>query len=233
MTYSKLPQNEYQFREFTSGKENNLTWKRWGCTADYVMQRLVNHLQKIQTLKWKCQNQYFFGQTFALLFLVVHWFSCNTLEEKYKTTLKLNWSLLSWRKILPENLKLLNGISSSILMQNIWIDKCEKCQTLFVFLQVKCKRRKKYLELTDFKGSLDWISSALRRHNIERINLHREANSMTARECERFMAPWRQDLEDLCDNEISSSFCLYNTDQTGLFYQKVPNSLYVNKSENN
>ena len=43
------------------------------------------------------------------------------------------------------------------------------------------------------------------------------------------MVPWRKELQNLCDEKNVNPSCLYNSDQTGLFYWKLPYSLYVAK----
>ena len=79
---------------------------------------------------------------------------------------------------------------------------------------------------------LSWINSALKRHNIERIDLHGDSDEKTSDEFNRFMALWRKELEYLCDKKNIIPSCLYNADQTGIFYQKFTKKLYVQKSKN-
>ena len=77
--------------------------------------------KNIQTLKRKCQNQKFWGQIFDIPFSPVHWVGYNTLEEKYKAAVKVNWSLLTRREIFPESLMPPKRSSSNMWIQEPWI----------------------------------------------------------------------------------------------------------------
>ena len=46
------------------------------------------------------------------------------------------------------------------------------------------------------------------------------------------MGPWLEYFHKLLDNKHISSDCVYNSDQTGLYRQTIPNILYVKKQEN-
>ena len=93
-------------------------------------------------------------------------------------------------------------------MQWLLIKDAKKYGSLFAFIEEKCKRWAKYLEIADFKRSPGCISSVLKRHNIERISLHGEADDMTAEEFERVTAPRRKHLEDIYDKKNISPCCL-------------------------
>ena len=80
-----------------------------------------------------------------------------------------------------------------------------------------------------FKASDGWIANALRRHGKVGINLHGEANDMTAEEREGIMADWRVEFHELLDKFSIPPSRVYNGDQTGLYYQKLPNRIYVDK----
>ena len=54
---------------------------------------------------------------------------------------------------------------------------------------------------------------------------------MSQEDFDKVMIPWRKEFYELCKKKDVSHRCVYNADQTGLFYQKVPNSLYVRKGE--
>ena len=43
------------------------------------------------------------------------------------------------------------------------------------------------------------------------------------------MQPWRKIVNNLIVEKKVKPCCVYNADQTGLFFQKLPNSLYVHK----
>ena len=80
-----------------------------------------------------------------------------------------------------------------------------------------------------FSASDGWLNKTLERHGYKYIKLHGEANDMTDDERESVMVPWRKKLYDMCEELGVGPEVLYNADQSGLLYQKLPNSLYVNK----
>eukprot|EP00957_Ditylum_brightwellii_P177821 13545048-Ditylum_brightwellii.AAC.1 len=45
------------------------------------------------------------------------------------------------------------------------------------------------------------------------------------------MIPCHKELKEECEREGITPAALYNVDQSGLFYQKLPNSLYVQKEQ--
>ena len=52
---------------------------------------------------------------------------------------------------------------------------------------------------------------------------------MTAGEREEIMAGWRLSFHELLEKLSIPPSRVYNGDQTGLYYQKLPNRMYVNK----
>ena len=107
--------------------------------------------------------------------------------------------------------------------------KRDKCGVSWSLLRAKALFWAENMGLEAFKASSGWVDKTLKRHGIERINLHGEAMDMTEDERIRVMAPWKKELEELIEDKKNSPKCLYNADQTGLFFQKLPNSLYVEK----
>ena len=81
----------------------------------------------------------------------------------------------------------------------------------------------------DFKASSGWVQKVLRRHGKVRINLYGDANDMTAGEREFIMADWHVTFQKLLDKFSIPSSRIYNGDQTGLYYQNLPNRMYVDK----
>ena len=45
------------------------------------------------------------------------------------------------------------------------------------------------------------------------------------------MGMWLEDFHKLLDDKYISSDCVYNSDQTGLYHQNIPNTLYVKKEK--
>ena len=52
---------------------------------------------------------------------------------------------------------------------------------------------------------------------------------MTEEQYEKVIIPRIKQLREICEDKGVTPITLYNADQTGLFYQKLPNSLYIEK----
>ncbi len=79
----------------------------------------------------------------------------------------------------------------------------------------------------DFKASDGWIQSVLKAGGKKSVSLHGEGMEMTEEEQvgkhKDFVKVMRQTMEDF---NIPLEW-VYNADQTGLFYNKLPNQMYV------
>ena len=107
--------------------------------------------------------------------------------------------------------------------------KQDKLGTSWTFLTEKCKEWAKDMNVDDFKFFAGWLNNTLKAHNMDRVKLHGEADDLNDEEVATLMIPFRQQLEDLIEKKDIEPHCLYNADQTGMFYQKLPNSIYVQK----
>jgi hypothetical protein len=81
----------------------------------------------------------------------------------------------------------------------------------------------------DFKASPGFISRVLKDHNLIGVSLHGEANDMNDEEREGIMADWRVMFWKKLEDRNIGPECLYNGDQSGLFYNKMPNRMYIDK----
>ena len=52
---------------------------------------------------------------------------------------------------------------------------------------------------------------------------------MKEEEYEKLIIPWMNDLQQIFEEKGVTPITLYNIGHTGLFYQKLPNSLYIVK----
>ena len=107
--------------------------------------------------------------------------------------------------------------------------KRDKCGVSWLLLKEKCKKWSVEFGHATFACSDGWLNKTMERHGFKQVNLHGEANDMTDDECAVLMVPWRKELQDLCEELGVGPECLHNADQSGLFYQKLPNSLCVDK----
>lgn len=106
----------------------------------------------------------------------------------------------------------------------------DKCGVSWLLLQEKCKIWGDELgHAGKFSVSNGWLNDTMKRYGFTQVNLHGEANDMTDDERETVMVPFRKKLQDLCEELGVGPECLYNADQSGILYQKLPNSLYVDK----
>ena len=60
--------------------------------------------------------------------------------------------------------------------------------------------------------------------------MHGEANDMTDEEREIIMSAWRKDFHANIAEVDTIPECVWNADQTGLYYQNLPNSVYVDEA---
>lgn len=115
----------------------------------------------------------------------------------------------------------------------------DKCGLSWMAVQAKALAiaEKMDVDVAKFKASPGWISKFLKRKNLEGIKLHGEAGDMEPAERERIMRDWRNGtfkdamewLSEENDDIVWQMKRIYNADQTGLFYQKLPNRIYVDK----
>jgi hypothetical protein len=100
-------------------------------------------------------------------------------------------------------------------------------------LQFKAMEYAQQLGISEdkFSASPGWISNCLIRNGKVILNLQGEAGDMAAAEREKIMNEWRtMEFWPMIERYNVPMSCIYNADQTGLFYQKLPNTIYVDKS---
>lgn len=86
----------------------------------------------------------------------------------------------------------------------------------------------------NFKASSGWLHYVLKANNVVGVTLHGEKNEMNDDEAERIMATFRNELDAFLQlHEIDDLDRILNADQTGLYYQKLPNRIYCNKDLRN
>jgi hypothetical protein len=83
--------------------------------------------------------------------------------------------------------------------------------------------------LSSFEASNGWIQKVLHRHNILGLRLHGEANEVSEQEAEENMDLFRNELYYLMSTWNVDPERVFNAEQTGLFYQKLPNRVYCKK----
>jgi CheY-like chemotaxis protein len=108
----------------------------------------------------------------------------------------------------------------------------DKCGLAWIIIQDKALGYAKALGLdSGFKASPGWIANCLKRAGKVSISLHGEAMDLTDEEAADLMKPWRVKFHAAIEkHDIPPSRC-YNADQTGLYFTKTPNRLYVNSAD--
>ena len=115
----------------------------------------------------------------------------------------------------------------------------DKCGVSWRFLQTKALEYAKKLNVENFEASSGWLQKVLDRNNLTGIKLHGEAGDMTQEQHQKIMKEWEKDiwapalqwLAEDGNDEHDLMDCIYNADQTGLYYQKLPNHIFVDKSK--
>ena len=110
--------------------------------------------------------------------------------------------------------------------------KKDKCGIAWVYLREKLQEWAEQLggEYLGFKCSSGFIQKCFQRHNIVPLRLHGEGGDMTKEDMEEEISELRRQLRVLILKHSIKPACVYNTDQIGLFYAKLPNSVYAVKS---
>ena len=85
------------------------------------------------------------------------------------------------------------------------------------------------LGINDFKASPFWISATLKRNKKVGINLHGEASAVTDEEREIIVSEWRNNFHDKISEVDTPPELVYNLYQTGVYYQKLLNRVYVDE----
>jgi hypothetical protein len=84
-------------------------------------------------------------------------------------------------------------------------------------------------ENKNWNPSSGWLAKVLKRHHYNGLALHGEAGEIPVEERLKVMGIFNAQLAaDIAKHKIGK-LCLDNGDQTGLFYAKLPNRMYVKK----
>jgi Uncharacterized conserved protein len=86
-------------------------------------------------------------------------------------------------------------------------------------------------DYTDFCASPMFIKRCFERHGIVGFNLHGEANECDEEVAKKSGEELRKQLADLIERFDIPRSHIYNADQTGLYYTKLPNRIYGSKAD--
>lgn len=75
--------------------------------------------------------------------------------------------------------------------------------------------------LTTFAASVGWVDKFVRRHALRSVSMHGEAASANAAKVAQNMVTLRQALKEF------DLDCIFNMDETGLFYKLLPRRTYI------
>jgi hypothetical protein len=79
----------------------------------------------------------------------------------------------------------------------------------------------------NFKASPGFISRALKDDELIGIDLHGKGNDMIDDQHKKLIDPWLDTFWKLIDGLNIKREHMYNADQTGLFFNKMPNRMYI------
>ena len=156
----------------------------------------------------KCQS---FGKYYKI-------FKSGTLLPNFKKRKRLG-------KYVNVKLKLVRYINHQARLY-----KQDKCGLSWSFLQEKARAYaldKESDEYQQFDASPGWISDSLKRHDMKGVNLHVEAEEIEEENLIATMSKWYGKFPTTLKETGVGPGCAYNSYQTGIFYIKLPNSLYV------
>lgn len=138
-------------------------------------------------------------------------------------------------RISAQRLRILNDVERLLL---IWINEkqlqgdtineniiCEKAKMIFADLVKNTPGSSTTKEV--FKGSRGWFEKFKRRTGIHSIVRHGEAASSDTKATENFIG----DFKKLIDSEGYLPQQVFNCDETGLFWKKMPRRTYITAEE--
>ena len=97
-------------------------------------------------------------------------------------------------------------------------------------MQAKAAELNKSVDGKDgFKDTPTSITSELRRSDIVGVNAHRDAGDNTDEEYQEIINKWKPDLWKPIIEKGIPPLLIYNGDQLGLLYSKLPNRVCVSK----
>ena len=77
-------------------------------------------------------------------------------------------------------------------------------------------------EGTAFKCSRGWIANLRKRNNFKCLKLVGEANTLSEEELNEKISGFRIKLKELMDDNDVPPSCVFNADQTGLYFKRFP-----------
>jgi len=80
-----------------------------------------------------------------------------------------------------------------------------------------------------FQASPGFLNRCLKRNGIVGFSLHGEANEISDEDRVRVINVCRDEIKETIVRYGVAVGCVYNADQTGLFYNKLPNRMYADK----
>ncbi|XP_043263000.1 tigger transposable element-derived protein 1-like [Colletes gigas] len=141
-------------------------------------------------------------------------------------------------RISTQRLRILDDVERLLL---IWINEkqlqgdtinesiiCEKAKVIFADLVKKTPGSSTAGEEVQFKASRGWFEKFKRRTGIHSVVRHGEAASSDTKAAENFIA----DFKKLEDSEGYLPQQVFNCDETGLFWKKMPKRTYITAEEN-
>ena len=161
------------------------------------------------------------------------------LPIKYRNEHRL---IIFWRvtgMLLWSNIGWIVWIRRSLLQwrRNLWINwtcvdkyQKDKCGITLHSLRVKWLKWHQidpYFSNEVFYCSSGWISDALKWNGLISLNLQGKSNEMIPEQEAEAMGPWLVKFHTLLEDEDIPPECVYNAEQTILYYQNLLNTLYV------
>ena len=151
--------------------------------------------------------------------------------KKYRNNeLKNNTNIRDKKELFPKTAKKLIQYLD-LRAKRYQRDKCGVAWTTLHAKSLDFGNQTGEAQQSNFEASPGWIKNVLERNDRVGINLHGEANDMDDNERAKIMAKWkREEFHSVINKHGIPAERIYNADQTGLYYQKLPNRLYVEQA---
>ena len=146
-------------------------------------------------------------------------------KGKLSERMDIHW-IRAGNKFKPIEMKLVNYLE----MREKSFQRCKLGMSWKVLLGKAAKWGQEMDGMKDFKASKGWLSKVLHRNAFVSVNAHGEANEISDSEYNNIIAEWKNSTlnVEVTKHNVTKDR-IYNGDQTGLFFNKLPNRVFVKK----
>lgn len=149
---------------------------------------------------------------------------------------KLSGTTIKKRDVSGEYLEVEKKLVEYIKLRNERYER-DYCGLSWLFMHEKALQFAAQVldeeSLANFKASSGWISRVLKRNDLVGVRLTGESGEVNIEDAEKEMSKFRKEVLEAMNKHKINVERRYNADQTGLFYQRLPNRIYCDRKLRN